>query len=369
MSSVWNRVAGCARWIGRAFHRDGLSRVPSAAELWPGLPWGGRLFDRLPVARERVRVVTARGESAYLDLAWRTCSLAPESAPTLVFIPGLGDSSETWRLLVDALAPTAHLVLVDPPGFGRSQVWRTRHAFRAEVLRDALRELIVQRGWNRPSTVLVGNSLGGALAMGIAAALGRRNRIGRLVLLAPAAYPQELTLWIRAQRMPCHAAFAHFMPKRVLASLALWASVGDPRSVARESIVDLERHLSRPWGLRAFQYLSRDLSQICRKARCGQHNILSALVPKFARTRARLRNGTRGAIEVLLLYGDRDLVVPRWVPERLAVELPRVEHRLLPGVGHLPQIERPFEVAEELRRFLVRTAAEAAPSRDLSSTG
>lgn len=363
------RLIGGARAAARLLDPDLLAGLPALETLWPEAPEGGRLFDRLPISRAAVRVRLPSGRSRELELAWRSCDRAHPAAPTLLLIPGLGDSSETWRVLVEALAGDARLLLVDPPGFGLSEVWRTREAFRAEVLRDALRELVVQQGWNRPTTILLGNSLGGALALGIVAALGRRNRIGRLVLLAPAAYPQELSFWIRAQRMPAHAICAHFLPKRVLATVALQASVGDPRCVARESVEDLVKHLERPYGLRAFQFLARDLGRLCREARRGRNNILSALVPKCARTLARDVGGRLAPLEALIVHGDRDRVVPPWVSERLAVELPRAERLLLPGLGHLPQLERPFEVAAAVRRFLARTASSNAPAGDAAVAG
>ncbi|MBL8900776.1 MAG: alpha/beta fold hydrolase [Planctomycetes bacterium] len=369
MSSAFAGFFHGARALARLCDPDLLLRFPTAETLWPQAPLGGGLFDRLPLSKERVRVRLADGRARELELAWRSCDRADPRAPTIVLIPGLGDSAETFRILVEALAPIARLVLVDPPGFGRSELWPTREAFRAEVLRDALRELVVQRGWNRPSTILLGNSLGGALALGIVAALGPRNRIGRLVLLAPAAFPQELSFWIRAQRLPAHAAFAHWVPKRMLAAVALCASVGDPRCVARESVQDLVRHLERPYGLRAFQHLARDLARLCREARRGRNNILSALVPKCARTRARRSSGERVPLEVLLLHGDRDRVVPAWVAERLEREMPRVERHCWSGVGHLPQLERPFEVAVAVQRFLERTAAESAAEGDAAAAG
>ncbi|MBK9388086.1 MAG: alpha/beta hydrolase [Planctomycetes bacterium] len=369
MNSAFSGLWSGARALARLCDPDLLQQFPTAEMLWPQAPLGGRLFDRLPLSKERVRVRLANGRSRELALAWRSCDRADPRAPTLVLIPGLGDSAETWRLLVEALAPLARLVLVDPPGFGRSELWPTREAFRAEVLRDALRELIVQRGWNRPSTILLGNSLGGALALGVVAALGPRNRIGRLVLLAPAAYPQELSFWIRAQRLPAHAAFAHLVPKRMLASVALRASVGDPRCVARESVEDLARHLERPYGLRAFQHLARDLARLCGEALRGGSNILSALVPKCARTLARTASGERVPLEVLLLHGDRDRVVPPWVAERLELQMPRVERHCWRGVGHLPQLERPFEVAAAVQRFLARTEAASASAGDATAAG
>ena len=140
--------------------------------------------------------------------------------------------------------------------------------------------------------------------MGILASLGRRNRIARTVLLAPAGYPQPLNFWIRAQGLPLFNALARMLPKEFLARLILKDSMGDFTLLSREVIDDVVAILRSKWGMRAFMYLCRNIIRLCRDARNGKNNILSSLVPKFRHATARRPDGGRGPVDVLLIYGE-----------------------------------------------------------------
>jgi pimeloyl-ACP methyl ester carboxylesterase len=62
----------------------------------------------------------------------------------------------------------------------------------------------------------------------------------------------------------------------------------------------------------------------------------------------------------LILHGDRDPIIPRWVPERLARELRAAELRWLSQVGHFPQEEDPEQLLDCLIPFLLHRDRAAA---------
>ena len=66
------------------------------------------------------------------------------------------------------------------------------------------------------------------------------------------------------------------------------------------------------------------------------------------------RRESLGAIRcpTLVLAGERDRVAAPAVVERLARAIPGAEYRLLPGVGHLANLERPTLFDGALREFL-----------------
>jgi pimeloyl-ACP methyl ester carboxylesterase len=57
-------------------------------------------------------------------------------------------------------------------------------------------------------------------------------------------------------------------------------------------------------------------------------------------------------VPTLLLWGRHDRVVPLWVAERLAKELPSASLHVLEACGHLPAEERPGESYSILEAFL-----------------
>jgi pimeloyl-ACP methyl ester carboxylesterase len=76
-----------------------------------------------------------------------------------------------------------------------------------------------------------------------------------------------------------------------------------------------------------------------------RHLVSEPARPFWARMR-RIR------VPALVLWGTRDRLVPVRLASRLADTLPAAEMILLPGVGHVPQFEAPAETTGALARFL-----------------
>jgi pimeloyl-ACP methyl ester carboxylesterase len=64
-------------------------------------------------------------------------------------------------------------------------------------------------------------------------------------------------------------------------------------------------------------------------------------------------------IETLILVGDEDLVTPRAHSEQMLESLPEAELVVIPGAGHLVQLERPSLVNLHLRALCARAARAA----------
>src|SRR3989449_5872817 len=102
------------------------------------------------------------------------------TGPTLVLVHGLGGSHVNWLAVAPVLARRARVLAVALAGFGRTPLgerWADVHANR--VLLDRF----LDAGAGGPA-VLVGNSMGGLVAM-MEAALAP-ERVAGLVLVAPA---------------------------------------------------------------------------------------------------------------------------------------------------------------------------------------
>ena len=64
-------------------------------------------------------------------------------------------------------------------------------------------------------------------------------------------------------------------------------------------------------------------------------------------------------VPVLMILGERDLVVPAPDAESLRLHLGRAESVILPGVGHLPSEEDPEECGRLISDWLSRQAEAA----------
>jgi len=101
-----------------------------------------------------------------------------QSEPPLVFLHGLLGQLNHFSYALAARFPERRVVLIDRPGSGYSQTARPQTLQRqAEIVARAIEQL----GLHKP--VIVGHSLGGALALALA--LGHREQVGGLALIAP----------------------------------------------------------------------------------------------------------------------------------------------------------------------------------------
>ncbi len=109
---------------------------------------------------------------------------------------GIGGSLELWQKQLDALGGQHRLIAWDYPGHGLSDPWR--QTFEPGGLAAFTLKLLDALGVGR--AVLAGNSLGGAIAIRVAAAAPAR--VAGLVLAAPAMVVPEIFLPFRLMTLP-----------------------------------------------------------------------------------------------------------------------------------------------------------------------
>jgi pimeloyl-ACP methyl ester carboxylesterase len=140
-----------------------------------GQPWPLQRLA-LPWTAEAYKTGTVP-EVAYVELN-------PTGQRTLVFIHGLGSYLKFWRYQLDAFAAQGYrVVAVDLPGYGKSDK-PASFPYTMEAMADAVRELVIALGLERP--VLVGHSMGGQTALSYA--IRYPEEPAALVLTAPAGF-------------------------------------------------------------------------------------------------------------------------------------------------------------------------------------
>lgn len=247
----------------------------------------------------------------------------------LVLLHGLGASSFSWRENIGPLAQNFRVLAPDLPGHGRTPATVVPD-FRLETLTRELLRLLDRLGVRQAA--LVGNSLGGSLALLLARECP--ERFPALGLLAPAAALSRAP-WI-------------FYPLRLpLLGLAAAALLG-PWIV--------------PLGLR-LAYHRRD--HITPEVVAGYAPTFRPLANRLALRQlarqvdfwpsARVEGLLRDLRQpVSLIWGEQDLILPATQASWLQHRLPQAEVHLLPGVGHAPQEEASGPVNEILIAFLAR---------------
>ena len=249
------------------------------------------------------------------------------SGPPVVLLHGLASSIYTWKDVLPALAAAHDVIAVDLPGFGGSEVPETpggQGAIRAVLgLMDAL---------GVPRASLAGNSLGGAVAVALAA--GRPERVDRLVLIDAAGYnfaPSDRP-WVLRLVAAVPPGLAEAMPPRPLVTLGLRQVFHDDALVTPDRLAEYVAPLRRPGARAAVQRLLVG----------GDDMGLPAVVRAVH-------------VPTLVVWGRYD----RWIPPRdaarFAADIPGARVAMVEA-GHMPQEEAPEETARIMEAFLGQKA-------------
>jgi pimeloyl-ACP methyl ester carboxylesterase len=269
--------------------------------------------------------------------------------PPLVFFHGYADSADTWRLVLALLARRGQRALaVDLPGFGRADplgsepILPQLDAFAGEVLR-------VAGGRPRRRAVLVGNSLGGCLALRTAERHG--DRVAGVYAAAPAGLDISRLIFLIERDPVLHSILALPAP---VPSMVLRAAVARLYvQLAFASARGIDQHV-----------ISTFTSHIANRATAARYLAIAHRLPQELREALAPE---RVSPPVLLVWGDRDrMLMPRGA-EQLLAKLPDGSLELLHGIGHCPQVEVPERFTELLVGFISSLEERAVAARNRGS--
>jgi pimeloyl-ACP methyl ester carboxylesterase len=242
----------------------------------------------------------------------------------VVFIHGLGASLYSWRHTLPAVLAAGYRVIAfDNRGFGFSD--RPAHGYSNPAYARLVTALLDSLGV--ASAVLVGHSMGGAIAAEVA--LAHPDRVRGLVLIDAAGYGVRWPGILKLARCPVIGAVATGLRARWTAGRLLRSTYADPAKVTEADVDQYYAPVPQPDYGRALRSVLREFR-------------FDTLV------------GRLGAIQAptLVLWGTED----RWIPlrdgSRLAAELSRAAFIAIPHAGHAAAEEAPDEVNRLLIAFL-----------------
>jgi pimeloyl-ACP methyl ester carboxylesterase len=261
----------------------------------------------------------------------------PQSPPVLL-LHGIGRSLEDWLPQHDRLSGSHRVVSVDLPGFGLSE--RLGERVTLDSLAAGVEDTLAAVGEDRPVHVM-GNSLGGAVAMRML--VRDPDRIVTLTLVNSAGFGKEVTLALRVLAVPgLGLRLLRRMDRR--AARRVERSLFVDRALVTDERVDFALKVAaRPEYARVFLETAKSVGSFRGVRRAWR----SELVAKVAE----LRKPT------LVVWGERDLILPATHLQAARTLLPHAESHLFPGTGHMPQIERADDFAAVVRRFLAAVQA------------
>ena len=292
------------------------------------------------------RVMTGGGVRLHV----REVEGPPGGEETAVYVHGLGGSSTNWTDLAGLLAVRMRGLILDLPGFGRSEPPRgfpftpQAHAAAVTAFVDGLAAGPVH---------LFGNSMGGAIAMIVAAR--RPDLVRTLTLVSPAvpdlrphpsraSDPRLPLALLPLVGRPARRALAALTPReraeQVIRLCFAHPEQVPPQRVAAAAAEYAER-LAMPWAAAA---LGRSTVGLVRSWLVRRPNSLWAVAARIT-------------APALVVWGSEDRLVSVRKAPRLVALLERGRLLVLPHTGHVAQMERPERVARAVLG-MVTAAAE-----------
>jgi pimeloyl-ACP methyl ester carboxylesterase len=255
-------------------------------------------------------------------------------APPVVLVHGIGRSSDDWSAQFPRLRNRFRLIALDLPGFGYSQR-RPEPASLGALARGVLTTLDALD--ERRPVHLVGNSLGGAVSM--QGLLMAPDRVASLVLVNSAGFGPEVTYILRMLAVPGIGPMMLARPTRVGLAHAERALYADP-SFADQARVEHALRCARQPG--AAQFMG-EIGEALGTLRGGVR-------PEWRRELLAAMSSQKHPM--LIVWGDRDKILPPSHFEAARRAFPNAATHLFADTGHMPQTERADEFAALLRDFL-----------------
>jgi pimeloyl-ACP methyl ester carboxylesterase len=274
---------------------------------------------------------------------------------TFVLVHGLGGSLLSWLAVGPGLAKHGRVVALDLPGFGRTpRAGRRSRLGDSRALVARFLEVVVGE-----PTVLCGNSMGGGISLLQAASepasvdgLVLSNSVfpwvwgavpAPIVMLGFGLYQvPRVGEWVSRKRM--NGLEAERAVRLGLRIIAADASRIDP-DLVRLHVEQLLRHQTDRDAGEAFLEAARSLMALGRRRKVAVRILDAVTCP------------------VLVIHGRRDRLVPLRQAERALEAHPEWEMRLLPKVGHVPQMEAPERWLHAVEEWLDRRRPAAHTAR------
>jgi pimeloyl-ACP methyl ester carboxylesterase len=258
--------------------------------------------------------------------------------PPLLLLHGVTTSSQTWESVASPLSEQFTLIAPDLLGHGASAAPRGDYSLGAHA--SGARDVLTALGHDH--VTVVGHSLGGGVAMQFAYQFP--ERCDRLVLVSSGGLGREVHLVLRAAALPG----------------ADWVlpMLTDPRvlGLGRGLGGLLRRVRLAPSG--DVDVLARGFASLDNAGSRAAflHTLRAVVEPGGQRVSAHDRLELAALIPSLIVWGERDSIIPLAHGEAAHAAMPGSRLEIFPGAGHMPHDADPERFARVLTDFCNSTA-------------
>jgi pimeloyl-ACP methyl ester carboxylesterase len=278
----------------------------------------------------------------------RVCfRVAGDQGPVLLLIHGITGSSAHWEPIMPLLAERFTVIAPDLLGHGESAKPRGDYSLGAYA--TGARDLLIALGHRRAT--VVGHSLGGGIAMQFAYQFPERT--DRLVLMSSGGLGDEVHLLLRAGTLPGSELVLPILASgRVRGAVtAVGRALGALRLNPGPDIAELARGIG---------------SLADSDARSAfLHTLRGVIDPGGQRVSALDRLHLTEDMPSMVIWGERDPIIPVAHGRIAHGAMPGSRLELLPDAGHFPQLEEPIAVSDLLIDFIESTKAADIVADDM----
>jgi pimeloyl-ACP methyl ester carboxylesterase len=269
--------------------------------------------------------------------------------PPLLLIHGIAGTNAVWESIFDDLAADHAVIAPDLPGHGDSGASAGDYSLGA--MAATVRDLLLALGHERAT--VVGHSLGGGVAMQFSYLFPEYTE--RLILISSGGLGRSVNPALRLAALP--------------GAELVTAQLGRAARLAGRLLPSA----TRPGGRVAVE-LGRSVSALAdSQTRDAFHATLRAVVgPDGQRVFAGDRLYLAEHMPTLIIWGERDPIIPVGHGHRAHAAMPGSRFVVLERAGHFPPLEDPRGVTDAVREF-IRAEPPSQPDperfRELLRTG
>jgi pimeloyl-ACP methyl ester carboxylesterase len=260
------------------------------------------------------------------------------NGPAVLLIHGMAGSSLTWQQVMPLLAKRHTVIAPDLLGHGASAKPQGDYSLGAHA--SGLRDLLVGAlGIDRAT--IVGHSLGGGVAMQLA--YQHPELCERLVLVASGGLGREVSWLLRMLALPAaEYVMPLFFPRFVRERGEQLSAYLYQRGIRAPRIAEMWRAYASLGDAENRHAFVRTLN--------------SVIGPGGQTVSAADRLYLAAAVPSLIVWGDRDEIIPVDHARAARELMPGSRLEIFPGAGHFPHVEEPARFALVLEDFIERSA-------------
>jgi pimeloyl-ACP methyl ester carboxylesterase len=248
----------------------------------------------------------------------------PRDAKVVILLHGFGSSLQTWDDWAATLQARYRVVRFDLPGFGLTGPDPSGDYSDARTMQVLL---AVMDTLNIGRATLIGNSLGGKIAWNFAASYP--DRVEKLVLVSPDGFASPGFDYGKPAQVPAMLRVLPYVLPAPMVRMSLAPAFGDPSKLS-PALLRRYRDMMLAPGVRA------------------------AMLARMAQVRLEPPEASLRLIQAptLLLWGERDAMIPFSNAADYSKDIPHNRLVALPGIGHVPQEEAPASSLAHVEAFL-----------------